>query len=59
MKEMKDKKTWLTSKEAKSLVRIKDCDLMHHRVSGKLDFVKKGNSFLYKEEDVLKIKDKS
>ena len=51
-------KNWLTSKEAKSIAKIKDCDLMHHRMSGKLNFVKKGNAFFYKEEDVLKINDK-
>lgn len=52
---MSEKENYLTSKEAG---KIKDCHLMQHRLSGKLDFVKKGNSFLYKEEDVLKIKDK-
>ena len=55
---MEEENNWVTSKEAKSLAKIKDCDLMHHRLSGKLNFVKKGNAFLYKEEDVLKIKDK-
>ncbi len=56
---MEENKNYLTSKEAKSVAKIKDCDLMHHRLAGKLDFVKKGNAFLYNEEDVLKIKDKS
>ncbi len=55
----KKENNWLTSKEVKSLTKIKDCDLMHHRLSGKLNFIKKGNTFLYKKIDVLKIKDKT
>ncbi|MGJ8715669.1 MAG: hypothetical protein ACSHXG_11240 [Maribacter stanieri] len=44
-KEKLDKK-WLTSKEAKSIAKIKSCDLMHHREAGKLEFRKEGNSFI-------------
>ena len=55
--EMADENDWLISKEAKAFAKIKDCDLIHHRLAGKLDFKKVGNSFLYKEEDVLKNKD--
>ena len=47
---------WLNSKEAKKIAKIQDCDLMHHREAGKIDFTKKGNAFLYKKEDLLKLK---
>lgn len=38
---------YLTSKEAKKELKVQDCDLAHIRNSGKLQFVKKGNSYLY------------
>ena len=40
-----------SSKEFKQLLGVSNCELMHLRVSGKLIFVKKGNSFLYQLED--------
>jgi len=40
-----------TSKEFKQLLNVSDCELMHMRVSGKLKFVKKGNTFLYQLHD--------
>lgn len=40
-----------TSQEFKKLLNISDCELMHMRTSGKLKFIKKGNSFFYKLED--------
>lgn len=52
---MEEENKWLTSKETKDLAKIKDCDLMHYRLSGKLKFKKKGNAFLYEKVDVLKI----
>jgi hypothetical protein len=39
---------WYSSKEAKSILKISDCELMHRREAGKLIFVKKGNAFFYK-----------
>lgn len=36
-----------TSQEFKKLLNISDCELMHMRTSGKLRFIKKGNSFFY------------
>jgi hypothetical protein len=40
-------KTWLTSKEAKTILKVSDCDLMHMRLSGELQFRKIGNRFMY------------
>ncbi|SNQ43836.1 hypothetical protein [Cellulophaga lytica] len=53
------KSTWLSSKEAQRYLKIKGCDLMHHRVSGKLTFQKKGNAFLYLVDDLDKLKSPS
>lgn len=49
------KSTWLSSKEAQKHLKIKGCDLMHHRVSGKLIFQKKGNAYLYLVDDLNKL----
>ena len=43
----KEEQKYLTSKEAKALLKVQYCDLMHLRTSGKLKFTKKGNAFLY------------
>lgn len=43
---------YLTSKEAKKELKVQDCDLAHIRNSGKLEFVKKGNAFLYTKKSV-------
>ncbi len=45
---------YLSSKESKAVLKIQDCDLMHIRISGKLNFVKKGNAFLYSKASILK-----
>ncbi len=37
-------------------LKIRACDVMHLREAGKLTFTKKGNSFLYSAEIVLKQK---
>lgn len=39
--------SWLSSKEAKKVLRVSSCELMHLRVSGKLIYKKQGNAFLY------------
>ncbi len=39
--------TWLTSKEAKAILKVSDCHLMHMRLSGVLQFRKIGNRFMY------------
>jgi hypothetical protein len=38
---------WLSSKEAKQALNISDCQLMHLRLAGKLQFRKAGNRFFY------------
>ena len=49
-------KKWLSSKEAVKIANIKDCDLMHYRVMGSLEFEKRGNAFFYTKESLEKIK---
>lgn len=48
---MTDKKqeteNWLSSKEAKKVLKVSDCHLMHMRLAGKLQFRKEGNRFFY------------
>lgn len=53
---MKDEKKWLSSKDTVKEAKIKDCDLMHYRLQGKLEFEKRGNAFFYSDESVKKIK---
>jgi len=48
---MKDEK-YLSSKEARAVLKVQDCDLMHLRTSGRLKFVKIGNAFMYSKESV-------
>ena len=50
------KHVFYTSKEVKSALKIKDCDLAHIRNSGNLQFTKKGNSYLYLMESIDKYK---
>lgn len=38
---------WLTSKEAKSLLKISDCKLMHLRLDGKIEYKKEGKAYFY------------
>lgn len=38
---------WCSSKETKKALHISDCELMHLRLAGKLEFIKKGNAFFY------------
>jgi hypothetical protein len=47
---------WLKSKEVMKTLKIRACDVMHLRESGKLKFTKQGNAFLYAAESVLKQK---
>ncbi len=47
---------YLTSKEAKENLKIQDCDLAHIRNSGNLQYIKKGNSYLYLMESIDKYK---
>lgn len=47
---------WLKSKEVMNTLKIRACDVMHLRETGKLKFTKQGNTFLYSAESVLKQK---
>lgn len=49
-------KQFLTSKEAKAELKIQDCDLAHIRNTGKLQFTKKGNAYLYSKESIERLK---
>ena len=40
------------STETKKLLKVSDCKLMHLREEGILRAVKKGNAFLYHEDDI-------
>lgn len=51
--------TYLTSQEAKKELKVQDCDLAHISNSGKLQFTKKGNSYLYLKESIEKYKTKN
>jgi len=50
---------YLTSQEAKIELKVQDCDLAHIRNSGKLQFTKKGNSYLYLKESIEEYKTKN
>ena len=43
---------YLSSKEAKKVLKISDCELSHYRLLGKLKFIKKGNAFLYLKSSI-------
>jgi hypothetical protein len=40
-------KNWITSKEAKTKLKISDCQLMHLRIEGKIESKKVGRAFFY------------
>lgn len=44
---MKEEKEYYTSKEAKKILKVSDCKLMHLREEGKIMAVKKGRAFMY------------
>jgi hypothetical protein len=50
---------YLTSQEAKIELKVQDCDLAHIRNSGKLQFTKKGNSYLYLKESIEEFRTKN
>ena len=54
---MKDIK-YLNSKEVKKELKVQDCALAHIRNAGKLQFIKKGNSYLYSLESIERFKTK-
>jgi hypothetical protein len=48
-------KTYIPTKEVKSTLGVRDCDVMHLRQAGKIEYVKNGNSFWYLRADVDKL----
>jgi hypothetical protein len=46
---------WLTSDEARQVLKVSSCELMHLRDAGKLPFRKKGNAFLYDPAAVARL----
>ncbi|QHI36737.1 hypothetical protein IMCC3317_21070 [Kordia antarctica] len=44
---MDKKDEFLSSKETMKKLKISSCELMHLRVEGKINFVKKGNAYFY------------
>lgn len=57
MNEINEK--YMPTKEVKLALKIQDCDVMHFRESGKIQYRKKGNAFWYLRSDVDKLaKDK-
>ncbi|MEQ8924708.1 MAG: hypothetical protein RLO81_02780 [Fulvivirga sp.] len=55
---MQKESDWLKSKEVEKELKISSCDLMHLREAGKLQFKKKGNTFLYDKSEVFDLKKK-
>jgi len=47
---------YLASKEAKTVLKVQDCDLAHIRNAGKLQFTKKGNAFMYSKKSIEEFK---
>lgn len=39
---------YLSSKEMMKELKVSSCELMHLRTHGKLQYIKKGNAYLYK-----------
>ncbi len=50
---------YLTSTETKIELKVQDCDLAHIRNTGKLQFTKKGNAYLYLKESIEEYKTKN
>lgn len=51
-----NKINWVSSQEAMKIAKIESCDLMHHRVAGKLEFEKRENAFFYDKKSIENIK---
>ena len=41
------RESWYTSKQILKLLKINDCELMHLRLEGKIEYKKEGNRFWY------------
>jgi hypothetical protein len=57
MKKKTSNLTHLGSREVQKKLKIRACDIMHLREAGKLRFEKKGNAYMYFEEDVNSLLD--
>ena len=55
-KEIENNKLWLKSKEVEKELKISSCELSHLRQKGTMNFIKKGNSFLYDRSSIQKFK---
>ena len=57
---MKDSENqqWLDTKQVRKELKLSACDLSHIRDAGKLRFRKKGNAYLYAEDDVKSMRTK-
>ncbi len=55
---MKVEEEWLSSIEARKFLRVSDCDLMHMRTAGQIEFKKTGNAFLYSKIDLKTLNEK-
>lgn len=53
----KDNPKLLKSKEVQKKLKVRACDIVHLREEGKIRFEKKGNAYLYFEEDVEKLEE--
>lgn len=53
---MEEKKDYYTSKEAKKVLKVADCELMHLREEGTIKAVKKGIAFMYDAQIVDNLK---
>ena len=53
----KDNPKFLKSKEVQKKLKVRACDIMHLREAGKIRFEKKGNAYLYFEEDVERLEE--
>ena len=48
--------SWLKSREATKELKVSDCDLMHLREAGKLEYKKDKNAFLYSKTSIERLK---
>ncbi|GEM_PF-2296188 len=52
----KGQEKYLSTKQVKDLLEVRDCDVMHLREARKIAHVKQGNAYLYSRNDVIKLK---
>ena len=52
----KGQEKYLSTKQVKNFLKVRDCDVMHLREAGKIAHVKEGNAYLYSRADAVKLK---